>query len=66
MYDDMDPTGSKNKLAVLAIALFALFVIYTLSSDCRICTVMQNPPDWIDSWYDGPDRWNTPEKGPAG
>ena len=54
MYDDMDPTGSKNKLAVVVIALFALTVISVLSSDCRICSVMQNPPDWIDSWYDGP------------
>ena len=64
MYDDMDPTGSKNKLAVLAIALFALVVIYTLSSDCRICDVMQNPPAWIDSWYDGPPK-EFFEKGPT-
>lgn len=61
MYDE-----PKHSLAIVCIALLMLSVLYVISSDCNICTIMQNPPDWIDSWYDGPDRWNLPEKGPAG
>lgn len=61
MYDE-----PKHSLAIVCIAVLLLFVLYVISSDCTICTIMQNPPDWIDSWYDGEDRWNVPEKGPAG
>ena len=54
-----------NYKAVAVLVLLALCTFYVLSNDCRICSVMQNPPDWIESWYTGPDKWNA-EKGPAG
>jgi hypothetical protein len=57
---------AKHRKAVVALIAIMLGVIITISWDCEICSIMQNPPDWIDSWYDGPDKWNLPEKGPAG
>jgi hypothetical protein len=55
-----------NYRAVAILCIIAVTVFAVLSNDCRVCDIMQNPPNWINSWYDGPDRWNLPEKGPAG
>jgi len=33
-----------------------VLVILGITTECRICTIMENPPDWIDSWYDGPPK----------
>jgi len=54
-----------NYKAVAILCAIALTVFLVLSNDCRVCDIMRNPPDWIDTWYTGPDRWNTPEKGPT-
>jgi hypothetical protein len=54
-----------NLKATLILCAIVVTVIAVIANDCRVCDIMQNPPDWIDSWYDGPDRWNLPEKGPA-
>lgn len=53
----------KHAVAVVALAVLMLSVLYVISRDCNICRIMQNPPDWIDTWY---DRWNSSEMGPAG
>ena len=53
-----------NYKAVAVLVLLALTIFYVLSNDCRICSVMQNPPDWIESWYNGPPK-EFFEKGPA-
>lgn len=55
-----------NYRAVAILCIIALTTWIVLSNDCKVCDIMQNPPDWIDSWYDGPDKWNTSEKGPTG
>jgi hypothetical protein len=52
----MDPINGVNKTVLVALLAFMLLVIYVLSSDCNVCNIMQNPPDWIDSWYDGPKK----------
>ena len=52
-----------NRRAVAILCIIAVTVFAVLSTDCRVCDIMQNPPDWINSWYDG---WNTLEMGPAG
>ena len=43
-----------NYRAVVILCAIALTVFAVLSTDCRVCDIMQNPPDWINSWYDGP------------
>jgi len=55
-----------NYRAVAVLCIIALTVFVVLSNDCRVCDIMQNPPAWIDSWYDGPPKEFFPEKGPAG
>jgi len=52
----------KHAIAVVALAILMLTILYVISSGCNICDIMQNPPDWIDSWYTGPDKWNLPEQ----
>ena len=54
-----------NYRAVAILCIIALTVFVVLSNDCRVCDIMQNPPDWINSWYDGPPK-EFFEKGPAG
>lgn len=54
-----------NYKAVAILCAIAITVFAVLSMDCRVCDIMRNPPDWIDTWYDGPDRWNLPEEGPT-
>ena len=56
---------AKHAIAVVALAILMLTILYVISSGCNICDIMQNPPDWIDSWYDGPKKEFFPEKGPA-
>ena len=58
MYDD----HSKHAIAVVVLAFVMLTVLYAISSGCNICDIMQNPPDWIDSWYDGPAKEFFPEQ----
>lgn len=55
-----------NYKAVIVLCAIALVTFAVLSNDCRVCDIMANPPEWIDSWYDGEDRWNSTEMGPAG
>ena len=52
---------SKHRTVVIVLIVIMLGVIVTISWD----DIMLNPPDWIDTWYDGPDRWNLPEEGPT-
>ena len=56
---------AKHYAVVAGLIVIALGVIVTISWDCAICDIMQNPPAWIDSWYDGPKREFFPEKGPV-
>lgn len=46
----------KHSIIVVVLALVMLTVLYVISSGCTICDIMQNPPAWIDSWYDGPEQ----------
>ena len=61
-----DIYSMEHKRAVLLLIVLLVLVSAGISSQCRICTIMANPPDWIDSWYDGPAKQFLPEKGPAG
>ena len=54
-----------NLKATLVLCAIVVTVIAVIAHDCRVCSIMQNPPDWIDSWYDGPVKEFFPEKGPA-
>ena len=54
-----------NLKATLALCAIVVTVIAVIALDCRVCDIMQNPPDWIDSWYDGPKKEFFPQKGPA-
>jgi hypothetical protein len=45
-----------NKRAVWFMIGVLVLVILGITTECRICTIMENPPDWIDSWYDGPPK----------
>ena len=51
-----------NYKAVVILCAIAITVFVVLSWDCTVCDIMQNPPDWIDSWYDGPKREFFPEQ----
>ena len=57
---------AKHYKAVVTLIVIMLCVIVTISWDCAICDIMQNPPDWIDSWYDGPTKEFFSEEGPTG
>ena len=52
--------------AVVILCVIAITVFAVLSWDCRVCDIMRNPPDWIDTWYDGPKKEFFPEEGPTG
>lgn len=56
---------SKHLKAVAALIVIMLGVIITISWDCTVCDIMRNPPDWIDTWYDGPEKEFFPEEGPT-
>ncbi len=53
-------------IAILIVLVGSVIgLLYILSNDCRVCDIMHNPPDYIETWYTGEAKWNTTEKGPT-
>ena len=42
-----------NKTAVAVLCVIIVLVLSVIVTNCTVCDIMANPPDWIDSWYDG-------------
>lgn len=42
-----------NKPAVAVLCIIIVVVLSVIVTNCTVCDIMANPPEWIDSWYDG-------------
>ena len=42
-----------NKTAVAVLCIIIVLVLSVIVTNCTVCDIMANPPDWINSWYDG-------------
>jgi hypothetical protein len=42
-----------NYKAVFVLCAIICLTLYVIVSNCSVCDIMANPPEWIDSWYDG-------------
>lgn len=41
-----------NKTAVGVLCIIIVVVLSVIVTNCTVCDIMANPPEWIDSWYD--------------